>query len=88
MFQVLLGDRYGSRSLPTRILKDEFEALKAAQAKRPELDFKFTESTENGPLVIDNLLDCYRCDENEKPPRYKLRHITSLIPGYKPVSGT
>ena len=57
--------------------------MKAALQKHIyELDFSF--ESDFGELKISNLLDCYQIDENEKPARYKLRHIKSIIPGYDP----
>jgi WD40 repeat protein len=66
-FIVLLADRYGWRPLPTRIKKDEFEALlaRATVDERKLLVFEEDQhSAEKG---------WYRLDWNANPPEYLLR---------------
>lgn len=82
-----LSHRYGTRSLPTRIIRREYEIFKSeieANSELKLLDFSFSyDNKEEISLNISNLFEfCYQLDENEIPARYRLKHMDKIIPSF------
>lgn len=94
--KAFLSHRYGSITLPTRIIKEEYELFANNIEKNKDkidLTFKYDnaddtnlmDSKETRPIIdITNLFsECYELDENEIPSRYKLKHLDRLLPGFQ-----
>ena len=85
---MLLSHRYGTRSLPTRIIAKEYEIIRSeidASKLANEIEFSFTyehPSDKKSISLVNLFVDCYVLDENEIPARYKLKEINNLIPRY------
>lgn len=87
-----MSHRYGSITLPTRIIKEEYELFgKNIEANKLDLTFHYDNSTDANlstktaelKIELDNIfVDCYELDENEIPARYKLKHLDRLLPGF------
>jgi hypothetical protein len=92
-----LSHRYGSIGLPTLIDQHEYDLFKIEMANQSDilnLDFKYpnsmnedesNEDVDDAPIKLNvpNLFQySYELDENEKPPRYKLKSLDKLIPGF------
>ena len=86
-FITLLSHRYGNRTLPTRIIKEELDMLKAELNKRADVDKSFKYEfvprlEENVKIMVTfaNLMeDCYELDDNEIPARYRLKYLDRLF---------
>jgi hypothetical protein len=94
-----LSHRYGARTIPTRILSDEYLKLKnEINSNLTAYDLKFEykivsdeeNKSENQPtksieLNIDNLFEtCYEFDVNEIPSRFKLKYLDKIFANYDP----
>lgn len=79
-----MSHRYGSISLPTRIIKEEYELFESELKKvKDSFDLEFVFEKDDVKMNVDNLFEyCYELDENEIPARYKLKHLDATIPGY------
>ena len=86
-----MSHRYGNRFLPTRIVADEFDLFREELNKQPQFDATFfsTMLSRDNDIAsphefrLNNLLDdCYELDSNERPARYKLKHIVRIVPHY------
>ena len=81
IFKTLLSHRYGSRSLPTRIIADEFEILKNEVINQKSIQLNFSAVIKEKTIKMDNILEsCYELDENEIPARYRLAFLSKLFP--------
>ena len=91
-----MSHRYGSRALPTRILRKEYDILQNELNKIEDIDksFKYeytsqltTPNTDqknkkSKTIEFNNLIeDCYELDDNEIPARFKLKYLDKLFPG-------
>lgn len=91
-FIALLSERYGSITLPTRIIKEEYELFaREIESNKENLDltFKYEKIDDKDSMefiesiYIENLFkNCYELDENEIPARYKLKHLDRLLPNF------
>jgi hypothetical protein len=83
-----MSHRYGSRSLPTRIIAKEYDTMlkeirEHGHFDESEISFSYENSENNRNFDLKNLLeDCYELDMNEIPYRYKLKELDKLIPDY------
>jgi hypothetical protein len=83
-----MSHRYGTRSLPTRIIAKEYDTMLEEIREHEhfgvsEISFSFEDVDEKRNFVLKNLLeDCYELDMNEIPFRYKLKELDKLIPDY------
>lgn len=88
-----MSHRYGSISLPTRIIKGEYELFsQEMEAYKEILDLSFVYDNIDDPMDSDqkkpqinikNLFEyCYELDENEIPARYKLKHVDRILNDY------
>ena len=78
MLKSLLSHRYGYRPLPTRIVANEYEILRDEITHIKDLELSFSSMTEK---LLDNIFEeCYVLDNNEKPPRYRLKFIKKIFP--------
>jgi len=83
-----MSHRYGSRSLPTRIIAKEYDTMlkeirEHEHFEDSEISFRHENSENKRNFVLKNLLeDCYELDMNEIPYRYKLKELDKLIPDY------
>ena len=86
-FITLLSHRYGNKALPTRILKEEYDKLKAVMDERSDIDksFKYEfipklDEAAKSIVKFENLIeDCYELDDNEIPARYRLKYLDRLF---------
>lgn len=93
--KAFLSHRYGSITLPTRIIKEEYDLFaKYIEANKDHIDLAFHyehiqddalgHETKTPNVDIQNLFaECYELDENEIPARYKLKHLDRLLPDFE-----
>jgi hypothetical protein len=89
-FIALLSHRYGARSLPSRILVNEYKLLgEEIEKNADDYDLSFDyhkedeESKTSFDIEVKNLFEyCYELDENEIPHRYKIKNMDSLFANY------
>lgn len=84
-----MSHRYGTRSLPTRIIAKEYHTMKKELNEHhhfddTDLSFSVDKSIDDKrQFMLKNLfLDCYELDMNEIPFRYKLKELDKLMPNY------
>ena len=82
--KALLSHRYGSRSLPTRILESEYNLFQRELKILNEPDLiQFNYKYKEELIEIGNILEeCYELDNNEIPARYRLKHLDRLFPKF------
>lgn len=86
LFQSFLSHCYGSRSLPSRIVDKEFRLFQEELRQNKDsidLKFEFDDKERDIHLKTDNILEfCYELDENQIPPKYRLKNLDRLLPKY------
>ncbi len=80
-----MSHRYGFRSLPERVIAQEYELLRnQLENFKHEIDLSFKyNKEENASLDIENIFEfCYELDGNENPARYRLKHLEKVFSNY------
>ncbi|RNA44129.1 NACHT and WD repeat domain-containing 2 [Brachionus plicatilis] len=81
-FVTIIGQKYGLRPLPTKILSDEFEMIVSQIEPEDILSIHF-EPEANVVFKLDDIvLACYRLDTNQVPSVHRLLPISKIVPTY------
>jgi hypothetical protein len=76
IIKCLLSHKYGSRFLPSKIIKEEYEILKNILKENREIDCSFKIIKDETEYNFKNLFeDCYQLNQNETPACYRIKSL-------------